>query len=286
MAFFYCNSVSFMLSISLIILLVNRHLYRPAIRSYALDICTAAGMFCLMMGYAAGSTQQVRTSMFVMALVGVVIFVIATSILLFLYKNRTSNPSSQQKKESNDQVKNPSHAKRKYLMLLGILVASVTYQAGLSPPGGSWQNDSGLYRAGNSVMHDNRRPRYLVFFYSNSTSFVASIVVIVILLRQWWQNNEDWSFKVMNTVILLDLLALLGAYAAGSSRGWKTSMYVVALIAAVLAYVAIHIMLAFSSPHSAVIPQHESLGSQGNASQSNEQMNGESQAPLPVMSPP
>jgi cytochrome c-type biogenesis protein CcmH/NrfG len=135
-------------------------------------------------------------------------------------------------------------------------------------------------------MHDNRRPRYLVFFYSNSTSFVASIVVIVILLRQWWQNNEDWSFKVMNTVILLDLLALLGAYAAGSSRGWKTSMYVVALIAAVLAYVAIHIMLAFSSPHSAVIPQHESLGSQGNASQSNEQMNGESQAPLPVMSPP
>jgi hypothetical protein len=118
-------------------------------------------------------------------------------------------------------------------------------------------------------MHDNRRPRYLVFFYSNSTSFVASIVVIVLLLRQWRWNKKDWSLKVMNTVILLDLLALLGAYAAGSSRDWKTSMYVVALIAAVLAYVAIHIMLALSCSH-----QHETLIGQGDAPQSHEQTNG------------
>jgi hypothetical protein len=41
-------------------------------------------------------------------------------------------------------------ANLKYLMLLGILVASVTYQAGLEPPGGAWQNSSGGY--------DGRRP--------------------------------------------------------------------------------------------------------------------------------
>lgn len=120
-------------------------------------------------------------------------------------------------------------------------------------------------------MHDNRRPRYLVFFYSNSTSFVASIVVIVLLLPQW-RNNKDWSLKVMNTTIFLDLLALLGAYAAGSSRGWKTSMYVVALIGAVLAFVAIHIALALSCTH-----QHDNQGGPGDT-QSHEQTNGGNEA--------
>ena len=67
-------------------------------------------------------------------------------------------------------------------MLLGILVASVTYQAGLDPPGGAWQNDSSWYDAGNPIMHDNRRPRYLAFFYFNATAFAASLVVNLLLL--------------------------------------------------------------------------------------------------------
>ncbi|VAI62325.1 unnamed protein product [Triticum turgidum subsp. durum] len=97
-------------------------------------------------------------------------------------------------------------------------------------------------------MHDNRRPRYLIFFYSNSTSFMASIVVIIMLLPQWLRKEqqgewEKWSLRVMNRTIRLDLFALLGAYAAGSNRGWKTSMYVVALIIAVLGYFLIHMKL-------------------------------------------
>ncbi|KAE8788360.1 cadmium tolerance factor [Hordeum vulgare] len=133
-------------------------------------------------------------------------------------------------------------------MLLGILVASVAYQAGLKPPGGAWQSTGNGYEAGNPVMHDNRRPRYLAFFYSNSISFMASIVVIIILLRQWLPSKEkgDWekqSLRVMNWMIRLDLVAPLMAYAAGSNRGWKTSIYVAMLIVAVLGYFAIHMIL-------------------------------------------
>jgi hypothetical protein len=101
-------------------------------------------------------------------------------------------------------------------------------------------------------MHDNRRPRYLAFFYSNSVSFVASIVVIIMLLPHWLPNNkgeewEEWSLRVMNWTIILDLVALLGSYAAGSNRGWKTSVYVCTLTVAVLGYFAIHKALSVCS---------------------------------------
>ncbi|KAM3244726.1 hypothetical protein ACQJBY_056193 [Aegilops geniculata] len=250
-AFFYCNSISFMLSIALIILLVNPNLYRPAIGSNALSVCTAVGLLCLMGAYATGSTQHLKTSIYIIVLAVVVILVAAGLLLVFLLKrhgNSKKSPPSAPIKHKGEKGERKKHARRKYLMLLGILVASVAYQAGLKPPGGTWQSGDSGYEAGNPVMHDNRRPRYLIFFYSNSISFVASIVVIIMLLPQWLRKEqqgewEKWSLRVMNWTIRLDLFALLGAYAAGSNRGWKTSMYVVALIIAVLGYFVIHMKL-------------------------------------------
>jgi cation transport ATPase len=97
---------------------------------------------------------------------------------------------------------------------------------------------------GDLVMHDNRRARYLAFFYSNSASFAASIVVIVLLLLKSIQKkNEKMWLWAMNTMSVLDLLGLLGAYAAGTVRGWKTSVYVVAQVFVVLVYIAVHVMV-------------------------------------------
>jgi len=319
-AFFYCNSVSFMLSIALIILLVNQNLYRPAIQSNALSVCTAVGMMGIMGAYAAGSTQHRKTSIYIFALAGFVLSVVILLVLLFLVidpdkkKKKTADESAQEGRSADEATQEGRcqghcisisacfsrsadeasqedraastgipmeadleaqktdapivsmkassgyekklHAKRKYLMLLGILVAGITYQAGLAPPGGVWQRNDGGYEAGDPVMHDNRKHRYLAFFYSNSASFVASVVVIVLLLpgsvslqtpapasqpQKWW--NDDWWLGVMNFTIVLDLLGLLVAYAAGSSRSWKTSGYVSALVIAVLAYFVIHVVL-------------------------------------------
>jgi len=252
-AFFYGNSVSFMLSIALIILLVNPNLYRPAIRTHALSVCTAVGLFGLLGAYAAGSTQHLKTSIYIFVLVAVVVFFIVLLFLMFWFtsssKDTTPLLAGAGTTEETDDTQNNKkrvHAKRKYLMLLGILVGSVTYQAGLEPPGGAWQNSSGGHEAGDPVMHDNRRPQYLAFFYTNSTSFMASVMVILLLLVPPKQLRKDrlkrW-LVVMNTTIVLDLLGLLGAYAAGSSRGWKTSVYVLLLVIGVLVYMAFHLVL-------------------------------------------
>jgi len=303
-AFFYCNSVSFMLSIALIILLVNPNLYRPAIRSNALSVCTAAGLMGIMGGYAAGCTQHLKTSIYIFVLAALVLSFVVVLVAVFFVKhlrttqedthNGASNSSNRAAAENNamgeeqppplapvaeaGQVRRKKkvlHAKRKYLMLLGILAASVTYQAGLAPPGGSWQSNDGEHTAGDPVMHDNRRPRYLAFFYSNSTSFVASVVVIVLLLPPSL-HEQPWWLGVMNATIVLDLAGLLVAYAAGSGRTWKTSVKVSALVVAVLAYFAIHVLLSRCSRRG----NNKKTAPAASAADPNEEANGGLQAQL------
>ena len=126
---------------------------------------------------------------------------------------------------------------REYLMLLGVLAASVTYQSGLKPPGGLWQDSNYGHSSGNPILHDVNKGRYYAFFYSNSTSFMASIVVVILLLP-WTLHKHQLPLWPMHTAILLDMLGLLGAYAAGSTRDWETSKNVIYLVIPVLAYIA------------------------------------------------
>nr|TKW02567.1 hypothetical protein SEVIR_8G249831v2 [Setaria viridis] len=244
-AFFLCNSVSFVLSIALNMVLVNPIQYRLAIRRHALSVCTAAGLFGLVGAYAAGSTQHLKTSIYILALSAVVLFFVpipfmaygftggSTHVMVTTMSNNTTQEAATEtnRRDNKATKKKRIHAKRKCLILLGILAAAVTYQAGLEPPGGAWQSSSGDYEAGNPIMHDNRRTRYLTFFYMNSTSFMASIVVILLQLvpkKLFGRYHYQHTYATWQ-MIVLDLLGLLGAYAAGSTRAIKTSVYVILL---------------------------------------------------------
>jgi preprotein translocase subunit SecG len=312
-AFFYCNAMSFMASIALIILLQDDKTYQAAgIRFYGLYACMLVGMLVLMGAYAAGTARRLRTSIYVFALVGGVSVFIAVLLALFVLIRRqehqgassstptptTLAPGGRQSSNANGnggstagnnndddnhqdrQSSNAAyaggtaenddddnhrrqgeggHAKRKYVMLLAMLAASVTYQAGLDPPGGVWPEG---YAAGSPVLHDSNLRRYHVFFYSNSSSFVASIVVIILLLQSELRNmpsrhgrqqhnvqrideprDNPLLLMATNTVVALDLVGLLVAYAAGSSRTMDTSLYVIVLVVAVVIYIVVHVRL-------------------------------------------
>lgn len=275
-AFFYCNASSFMSSVALIVLLVNPNLYRPGIRCYALYVCMVVGMFGLMGAYAAGSSRDLHTSIYVLTLVIAVFAFVALEVVIFwiypylknlcnLRGRNKANYSSQQVgvitkqkaddpsnhgseiQESETQEKMPEAQKersesgeknvREYLMLLGVLAASVTYQTGLKPPGGLWQDNTSGHSAGSSILHYINKNRFHAFFYCNSTSFMASIVVIILLLPSTLHNHQ-LPLWPMQTAILLDMLGLLGAYAAGSNRDWETSRNVIYLVIPVLFYIA------------------------------------------------
>jgi hypothetical protein len=203
--------------------------------------------------YAAGSTQHLKTYIYIFVLSAVVVCFLFIQLMVYWFtrggppdvmvmtigdSTTTQGAAVETNSQGNKATKKKRmHAKRQYLMLLGILGATVTYQAALKPPGGAWQSSSGDYKAGNPIMYDNRRARYLVFFYSNSTSFMASIVVILLQLepkRLFGHHQKAWLRRWLIQTIILDLLGFLGAYAAGSTRAIKTSLYVILLFIAVL----------------------------------------------------
>jgi hypothetical protein len=245
-AFFYCNAASFMASVALILLLLNANLYRPGIRCYALYVCMVAGMFGLMAAYAAGSSLHLRTSIIALALV-IAVFVALVCLSIWLYG--VGKKEEAERKEEDDKViqepKEEDDMMQEYLMLVGILGASVTYLTGLKPPGGMWKDGGGGHSAGNPVLYDTNRRRYNAFFYSNSTAFMASIVVMGLLLsrmRMMRQRNKDGdSHRLplwpMHAAMFLGMTALLVAYAAGSARDSCTSWKVIVLLVPIVAFV-------------------------------------------------
>uniref|UniRef100_A0A8I6YDS1 PGG domain-containing protein n=1 Tax=Hordeum vulgare subsp. vulgare TaxID=112509 RepID=A0A8I6YDS1_HORVV len=134
--------------------------------------------------------------------------------------------------------------RHKYLMLLAVLAASITYQAGLNPPGGFWYDDPN-HVAGNPVLHDIHPWRYRTFFIFNGISFMASIVVIMFLLEKSVRKKVV-TLEVLHLIMILDLLALMTAFAAGSCQKFRTSMYVYVLIVAVVVYLVLAIGVASS----------------------------------------
>jgi Na+-transporting methylmalonyl-CoA/oxaloacetate decarboxylase gamma subunit len=205
-----------------------------------------AGMFGLMGAYAAGSSQHMRTSIYIFVLLFIFLVLLLVAFVVHQKSQGTQNRRTNEAEVPNtNDIKRKQYTKRKNLMLLGILAASVTYQAGLHPPGGVWQsNDDAGHAAGDPVLHDKQKLRYHAFFYSNSISFMASIIVIILLLPESLKLNvNEWLLKAMNTTVVLDMIGLLVAYGTGSSRDWDTSGYVIAMAIFVLGYISIHAML-------------------------------------------
>ncbi|KAJ1254538.1 hypothetical protein BS78_K037100 [Paspalum vaginatum] len=257
LAFFYCNATSFVASLAIIMLLVNRKLSVRGIQSHALRVCVILDLIGLMGAFAAESPRKVSTSIYVFILVFAVLVCIVLQVTLVVSESVQSllqrilsffgimedDASGILLHTATDgDARDPWYEKLpKYLLLLAALAATVTYQAAMNPPGGLWDEGPG-HTAGDPVLRSSHPNRYRAFFYCNATSFMVSLVIMVLLLIKRVCKAKP-AILALHTAMILNLFGLMGAYAAGSCRRKRTSAYIFALVIGVSAYIVVLVIV-------------------------------------------
>lgn len=72
--------------------------------------------------------------------------------------------------------------KRESLMIVASLMATMAFQAGVSPPGGVWQDNSNGHRAGEAIMAGKYVKSYPYFLRANTIGLVSSLSIILLLI--------------------------------------------------------------------------------------------------------
>ncbi|KAJ6879022.1 hypothetical protein NC652_032539 [Populus alba x Populus x berolinensis] len=97
--------------------------------------------------------------------------------------------------ENENQIgkKDSPNDARNALLVIATLIAAVTFQAGVNPSGGLWQDDNVQehHAAGRAIYASQKHP-YYVFLMSNTLAFSASLLVITSLTYKFPFHFEIW----------------------------------------------------------------------------------------------
>ena len=248
LTFYYCNATAFAASVVVCLLLLILQEGNNGVCGTVLRVVMVLDLLGLMGAYAAGSCRDAFTTIYSTLVMSVVLaYAVLTFSLYIISKLEKCKDDKQQQKEDHES-QSPSQSREEkdevasseVLMLLATFVVTITYGGGLSPPGGFWSNG---HRVSLPILQDHSSARYQAFFVCNTTAFVASLLIIMLLLDKRLKKELSVRSVALYGLIVVALFGLVGAYAAGSCREIDTTIYVVSLIGAVLAYIFLQVAI-------------------------------------------
>uniref|UniRef100_A0A0D9WPF5 PGG domain-containing protein n=1 Tax=Leersia perrieri TaxID=77586 RepID=A0A0D9WPF5_9ORYZ len=252
--FYYCNATAFAASLVICLLLLVLD-EKSTHCAAALRIVMVFDLLGLMGAYAAGSCRDEFTTIYSSVIMSMVFAYIGPSFFTYAMSKlqKDKNPGKKNKdpselKDTEKQKEDPGEHKREelheVLMLLATFAITITYVAGLNPPGGFWGSTKDGHRVSNPILQNINSRRYKAFFLCNTTAFVASLLIIMLLLDKRVNKVQmSLQFGELYGSIVVALFGLIGAYAAGSCREADDTIYVICLIVAILAYIFLQVAI-------------------------------------------
>lgn len=111
--------------------------------------------------------------------------------------------------------------KRSSLMVVASLIATVAFQAGLTPPGGVWQDNYVIdedgkavadpHSVGHAVMAYKEPKEYGIFMIFNTVAFLSSLSIILILVSGLPMTRRRWMWVQM-VIMWIAITALEATY--------------------------------------------------------------------------
>uniref|UniRef100_A0A2K1XQQ7 PGG domain-containing protein n=1 Tax=Populus trichocarpa TaxID=3694 RepID=A0A2K1XQQ7_POPTR len=92
-----------------------------------------------------------------------------------------------------DKERDSPNDARNVLLEIASLIAAVTFEAGVNPPGGVWRDDNvNEHHAAGRAIYAFQKPPYYVFLMSSTLEFSASLLVIPSLTYEFPFHFEIW----------------------------------------------------------------------------------------------